>query len=355
MAPKILTEPNNLWWFLPAAALVLLLYYLSPILAPFLFAAILAYISNPLVSWIERHRVRRTLGTVLVMLLLGGVFVLLLLILLPLFVKEVRLLSERLPGFLAQLNDNLVPWIKARFGAELQFDLDALKKLIGENLQGADGLGMKMLDSLRIGGLAVLGFVVNLLLVPVVLFYLLRDWNALLAQINALLPRRWHAKLTGVAAEIDAVLAEFLRGQIAVMLLMSVLYVLGLWLAGLEFALPIGIITGMLVFVPYVGMLIGLLLATLVALMQFPSASGAIPVWIVFGIGQALEGMLVTPLLVGKRIGLHPVAVIFALLAFGQIFGFFGVLLALPASAALLVGLRHLGAEYRASSLYKSP
>jgi predicted PurR-regulated permease PerM len=353
MTPKILAEPNNLWWFIPAAVVIALLYFLSPILAPFLFAAILAYISNPLVSWFERHRVPRTLGAVLVMLLLGGLFVLLLLILLPLFIKEVRLLSERLPGFLAQLNDNLAPWIKARFGAELQFDLAGLKKLVNENLQGADGLGMKLLASLRIGGLAVLGFVVNLLLVPVVLFYLLRDWNALLAQINELLPRRWHPQLTGVAREIDAVLAEFLRGQIAVMVLMSVLYVSGLWLAGLEFALPIGIITGMLVFVPYVGMLTGLALATVVALMQFPSIGGVIPVWIVFGIGQTLEGTLVTPLLVGKRIGLHPVAVIFALLAFGQIFGFFGVLLALPASAALLVGLRHLGAQYRNSSLYK--
>jgi predicted PurR-regulated permease PerM len=353
MTPKILAEPNNLWWFIPAAVLIALLYFLSPILAPFLLAAILAYISNPLVSWLARHRVPRTLGAVAVMLLLGGLFVLLLLILLPLFIKEVRLLSERLPGFLAQLNDNLAPWIKARFGVELQLDLAALKKLIGENLQGADGLGMKLLASLRIGGLAVLGFVVTLLLVPVVLFYLLRDWNGLLAQIEELLPRRWHPQLTGVAAEIDAVLAEFLRGQIAVMVLMSMLYVLGLWLAGLEFALPIGIITGVLVFLPYLGMLTGLLLATVVALMQFPSVSGVIPVWIVFGIGQALEGTLVTPLLVGKRIGLHPVAVIFALLAFGQIFGFFGVLLALPASAALLVGLRHLGAQYRNSTLYK--
>ena len=353
MTPKILAEPNNLWWFIPAAVLIALLYTLSPILAPFLFAAILAYISNPLVNWLARHRVRRALGAVLVMLLLAGLLALLLLILLPLFIQELRLLSERLPGFLAQLNDNLVPWIKAKFDVELQFDLAALKNLIQQNLQGADGWGMKLLTSLGIGGLALLGFLVNLLLVPVVLFYLLRDWNGLLGQIEQLLPRRWHARLTGIAREIDAVLDEFLRGQIAVMLLMSLIYVVGLWLAGLEFALPIGIITGMLVFVPYVGMLTGLLLGTLVALMQFPAVSGVIPVWIAFGIGQALEGMLVTPLLVGKRIGLHPVAVIFALLAFGQIFGFFGVLLALPASAALLVGLRHLGKQYLDSNMYK--
>ena len=352
MTAKIPAEPNNLWWFIPAAVLVALLYFLSPILAPFLFAAILAYISNPLVSWLARHRVRRALGTVLVMLFLGGLLLLLLLILLPLFIKELGLLSERLPGFLARLNDHLLPWIKTKFDVELQFDLAGLKDLIHENLQGADGLGMKLLASLKIGGLALLGFVVNLLLVPVVLFYLLRDWDTLLARINGLLPRRWHWQLSGIAREIDGVLAEFLRGQIAVMLLMSVLYVLGLWLAGLEFALPIGIITGMLVFVPYVGMLTGLVLATVVGLMQFPGASGVIPVWIVFGIGQTLEGALVTPLLVGKRIGLHPLAVIFALLAFGQIFGFFGVLLALPASAALLVGLRHLRSHYLNSSLY---
>jgi predicted PurR-regulated permease PerM len=353
MTPKILAEPNNLWWLIPAAVLIALLYVLSPILAPFLFAAILAYISNPAVSWLARHRVPRSLGAVLVMLLLGGLLVLLLLILLPLLVKEVRLLSDRLPGFLAQLDNNLAPWLKIRFGVDLQFDPAGLRKLFSENLQGADGLGMKLLASLKIGGLAVLGFVVTLLLVPVVLFYLLRDWNGLLAQIEELLPRRWHPQLSGVAREIDVVLAEFLRGQISVMVLMSVLYVCGLWLAGLEFALPIGVITGMLVFVPYVGMFTGLVLATVVALMQFPSIGAVVPVWIVFAIGQTLEGTLVTPLLVGKRIGLHPVAVIFALLAFGQIFGFFGVLLALPASAALLVGLRHLGRRYLNSSLYR--
>ena len=353
MTPKILAEPNNLWWLIPAAVVVALLYVLSPILAPFLFAAILAYISNPLVNWLERHRVPRPLGAVLVMLLLGGLLVLLLLILLPLLVKEVRLLSDRLPGFLAQLDDKLAPWIKAKFGVDLQFDPAGLKNLFNENLQGADGLGMKLLASLKIGGLAVLGFVVPLLLVPVVLFYLLCDWNALLAQVEKLLPRRWHPLLSGIAREIDTVLAEFLRGQISVMVLMSVLYVCGLWLAGLEFALPIGVITGMLLFVPYVGALTGLLLATVAGLMQFPSIGAIVPVWIVFAVGQTLEVALVTPFLVGKRIGLHPIAVIFALLAFGQIFGFFGVLLALPASAALLVGLRHLGGQYLNSSLYK--
>jgi predicted PurR-regulated permease PerM len=353
MPSKIFGDPDYLWWFAIAAAVALLAYFLSPILAPFLFAAILAYICNPLVSWLERHRVNRTLGVVLVMLLLVGLAVLLLLILVPLFIKEIKLLSERLPGYLANLSDSLVPWLSAKFGVEVRLDSAALKQMLADSLQGADGLGVKILASLRIGGLAVVGFVVTLLLVPVVLFYLLRDWHAMFTRIDRMLPRRWQQKVIGMANEIDMVLAEFLRGQVSVMLLMSVLYVFGLWLTGLEFALPVGIITGMLVFVPYVGMLTGLILGTLAAFMQFQTVGEVIPVWIAFGVGQALEGALVTPLLVGNRIGLHPVAVIFALLAFGQIFGFFGVLLALPASAALLVGLRHLNARYLDSHLYK--
>lgn len=353
MPSKIFADPVYAWWFAIVAAFALLIYFLSPILAPFLFAAILAYICNPLVSRLERRGVRRTLGVVIVMLLLIGAAVLLLLILLPLFIKETRLLSERLPGYLADLDASLVPWVKARFGVELQLDAAALKQMIGDSLQGADGLGAKLLASLKIGGLALVGFVANLLLVPVVLFYLLRDWNGMLVRIDHMLPRRSHQKILGMANEIDAVLAEFLRGQVAVMLLMSALYVLGLWLAGLEFALPIGIITGMLVFVPYVGMLTGLILGTLAALMQFQSLGGLVPVWVVFAIGQTLEGTVVTPMLVGNRIGLHPVAVIFALLAFGQVFGFFGVLIALPASATLLVCLRHLRIQYLNSPLYK--
>ncbi len=148
-------------------------------------------------------------------------------------------------------------------------------------------------------------------------------------------------------------LAEFLRGQLLVIVVMVLFYSTALWLTGLEFALPIGIITGGLVFLPYIGAFIGTVLGTIAALLQFDSFTGVLFVWLAFGLGQTLEGTLVTPLLVGKRIGLHPVAVIFSLLAFGQVFGFFGVLLALPASAALLVGMRHLGSAYLASDLYR--
>jgi len=242
----------------------------------------------------------------------------------------------------------------AHFEKPVDWDamVETVRGLAGELVVENQHLVSRLLGSLKIGGLALVAFVVNLLLVPVVLFYLLRDWHALRARVDRLIPRPVHAKARAILREVDAVLAEFLRGQITVILTMSLFYVLALWLAGLEFALPIGLITGLLVFVPYVGALLGFVLGTVAALMQFDSAWGLVWVWAAFGVGQTLEGMVVTPLLVGERIGLHPVAVIFALLAFGQVFGFFGVLLALPASAALLVGLRHLRGAYLASSLY---
>jgi predicted PurR-regulated permease PerM len=190
-------------------------------------------------------------------------------------------------------------------------------------------------------------------LIPLVLFYLLRDWPVLLAKVEAAIPRRMLTKILEITHEVDCILAEFLRGQVSVMVLMSTYYVFALWLTGLEFALPIGVVAGMLVFVPYLGMLTGLTLASLAALTQFDQFTSIALVWSVFGVGQVLEGMVVTPWLVGDRIGLHPLTVVFALLAFGQLFGFFGLLLALPLSAVLLVGLRHASKWYLNSALYR--
>jgi predicted PurR-regulated permease PerM len=343
---------HSLWILGAACAAGLLLYFLSPILAPFLFAAILAYICDPMADWLERKRVPRSLATVLVLLLLVALFAALLLVLIPLFYKEITQLAEKLPGYLTQLRDQLAPWLKARLGVELQLDIATIKQTLSENWQSAGGVVGNVLSGLKIGGLAVVGFFINLLLVPVVLFYLLRDWDKLVAQIDSVIPRRYHDRVTSLAREVDQVLAEFLRGQVSVMLIMSAYYVIGLWIAGLEFALPIGIITGMLVFIPYLGVMVGLVLATLAAFMQFQTIGGVIPIWIVIALGQGIEGMLITPKLVGERIGLHPVAVIFALLAFGQLFGFFGVLLALPVSAALLVWLRQLQKKYLDSGIY---
>lgn len=353
MDSKHSDDLHYLWWLALTTVAGMLIYLLSPILTPFMLAGIVAYICNPLMTRLAAGKVSRTFGALLVMVLLLGVFVALLLIMLPLFEKEVSRLIERAPAYLETIKSNLIPWLEAYLGISLKMDIATLKQLLAQHWQSAGGAAVKLLPSLTSGGMAVVEFFVNLLLVPVVLFYLLRDWDGLVRQIDEMIPRRWHEQAHTLAHETDRVLAEFLRGQLAVMLLMSACYVIGLWLVGLEFALPIGLLAGLLVFVPYLGAAVGLILATLAALMQFQGWSGLLPVWAVFAVGQLLEGMAVTPWLVGDRIGLHPVMVIFALLAFGQLFGFFGLLLALPVSAALLVWLRHARARYMQSELYK--
>jgi predicted PurR-regulated permease PerM len=345
------------WHFATIAAVLvgfgLLLWVLSPILAPFLAAAILAYILDPLVDKLEARGVPRSGATVIAVLLLLLAIVLLLVIILPLFYKEISQLIEQMPGFVEQIKTTALPWVNEKLGVSITLDPSSFRQFITDNLQDAGGVAKKVFSSVGVGGLAVVGFLVNVLLIPVVLFYVLRDWDHLVASVDSIIPRRFHATVSGLTREIDAILSEFLRGQLSVMLMMAVFYVAGLWLVGLNFALPVGIITGLLVFVPYLGSGTGLLLGTVAAVMQFPSMTGVMLVWAVFAIGQILEGFVVTPWLVGDRIGLHPVAVIFALLAFGQVFGFFGLLLALPASAAILVGLRHLQANYRGSDLYR--
>jgi predicted PurR-regulated permease PerM len=339
-------------WLLFTAAISMLLYLLSPILTPFVAAGILAYICNPMVLRLRSLKLSRSLAVVLVMVSLLLLFAGLMLIMLPLLEKEISLFVVRLPDLIETLRVNMLPKLQQWFGADLQWDSTALKNLLMSHWQSAGGVAEKLLPWLTSSGGKILGVVMNLLLIPVAMFYLLRDGDEMVEKLDALIPRQWHEKVREISLEVDDVLAEFLRGQISVMLLMSAFYSLVLWLTGLEFALPIGIVAGMLVFIPYLGMIIGLLLATLAAVMKFSDFTNVMWVWGVFGAGQLLEGTLVTPWLVGERIGLHPLAVIFALLAFGQLFGFFGILLALPLSAILLVALRHGKVWYLSSRMY---
>jgi len=345
---------HYLWWLALVSIVGILIYLLSPILTPFLLAGIIAYIFNPLVTRITIWKISRTLGTILVMTLLLGLFTALILIMVPLFEREVSRLIEKAPVYLEAVRNSLAPWLETQLGINLQLDITLLKQTLTQNWQSAGGIVAKLVTLFTSGGVAIMEFLLNLVLVPVVLFYLLRDWTQLVRFVDKMIPRHWHEQVIVLAREIDRVLAEFLRGQLSVMLLMSIYYVIGLWLVGLEFALEIGVIAGILVFVPYLGMVIGLILASLVALIQFQEWSDLIPVWIVLGVGQLLENMVVVPWLVGNRIGLHPVVVIFALLAFGMLFGFVGLLLALPASAVLLVWLRHVRTQYLESTLYNS-
>ena len=345
---------HYLWWLALATIAGLLIYLLSPILTPFLLAGIIAYIFNPLVTKIELWKINRSLGAILIMAFLLCILTALIIIITPLFERKISLLIEKMPVYLETIRSGLVPWLETQLGINLQLDAAQLKLVLQQHWQDTGGVLAKLIPSIQSSGVATMEFVLNMLLMPVVLFYLLRDWAHLIKLIDETIPRHWHEQVNELANASDKVLAEFLRGQLSVMLIMSFCYVTGLWMVGLEFALPIGIIAGVLVFVPYLGLGIGLVLATLAALIQFQDWSALLQVWLIFGIAQLLESMVITPWLVGNRIGLHPVIVIFALLAFGQLFGFVGLLLALPASAVLLVWLRHVRKQYLESNLYNS-
>jgi predicted PurR-regulated permease PerM len=203
-------------------------------------------------------------------------------------------------------------------------------------------------------GAVVISWLMNLVLIPVVIFYLLGDWDQIVARVHDLLPRCWTPVVTVLAEESDEVLSAVFRGQFAVMAAFGAIYSIGLWLAGLDLGLLIGMFSGLIGFIPYAGAISGVVAASVAALAQFEDLWSLVPVLAVFGVGQMLEGIWLTPWLIGNRIGLHPVAAIFAVLAGGQWFGFLGVLLALPAASVIMVLVRHIYGFYKMSELYSS-
>ncbi|HEY0719750.1 MAG TPA: AI-2E family transporter [Gammaproteobacteria bacterium] len=342
------------WYWLALTLLAgVLLYLLAPVLTPFLVAALLAYMGNPLVNFLERHRLSRTGAVVVVFAALSLVLVVLLLIFVPLLERQIVLLATKLPGYIDWLQQNALPAASNWLGIELgSFDLASLKEMVANQLKAVGGVAAAVWKAVAHSGMTLLGWFANLLLIPVVTFYLLRDWKLLLERIHLLLPRPFEAVVARLARQSDEVLGSFFRGQLLVMLSLATVYSTGLWFVGLDLALLIGMVAGLVSFVPYLGFIIGIVMASIAALMQFHEALPLLYVAIVFMVGQALEGVVLTPWLVGEKIGLHPVAVIFAVLAGGQLFGFFGVLLALPAAAVIVVVLRYLLERYLGSELY---
>ncbi|MEO6928190.1 MAG: AI-2E family transporter [Casimicrobiaceae bacterium] len=341
-------------WIAGAALVVLLaLHWLGPVLTPFLVGAIFAYLGLPLVTRLQRRRVPRSVGALLVIVIFAIVLTALFVVLIPLVQAEATTASHKLPELFATAMAQLSPWVEQHLGITLAFDAQSVRDYISNNTDDVRAMSLRVLSGVKTGGLIVVTLLVNAALIPVVMFYLLRDWNLILERVLELVPRRWDERTVVVARAIDNVLAEFLHGQLSVMVVLALYYSIALSVVGLEHALPIGILTGLLVFIPYVGFGLGLTLGMIAALLQWSGWPGFLAVAAVYGVGQLLENYVLVPYLVGDRIGLHPLAVIFALLAFGTLFGFAGVLLALPVSAALLVGLRELRGAYVASPIYR--
>lgn len=344
-------------WFglglLAAAGVVV--YLLAPMLTPFLVAALLAYLGQPLVTRLGRLRLPRTLAVIAVFALFLGVFVGLLVFLIPAVQDQIVGFTQRLPRYLDWLQREVLPWFEDVTGARLALDIETLRQALiahwqemGDWLKVSAGYVMQ-------SGLRLIGWLVNLVLIPVITFYLLLDWERLLARVTALFPAAQQDRVRKLARETDAVLGGFLRGQMLVMLVLAVFYSVGLWAIGLDLALPIGILSGFLSFVPYLGFITGLVAAGIGAYVQFHDVSMIVWVLALYGAGQALEGLVLTPRLVGGATGLHPVAVIFAIMAGGQLFGFTGVLLALPVAAVLKVWLRRAHEYYVPSAPPRRP
>jgi len=349
-----MTESQK-WLLLAVLALgSLLLYVLAPVLAPFASAAILAYIGNPLVERLTRWRLSRTAAVVVVFLGLILLTVWLLLVLVPMLERQLTLLAAKLPAMIDWLQHQALPWLQTRLGLAEMPDLASFKEYAAQRWQSAGGIVAQLLASVSRSGLALLGWLANLLLVPVVTFYLLRDWPSLLARLHELLPRRIEPEAVKLIRAVDDVLGAFFRGQLMVMLALGLIYTVGLWLVGLDLALLIGMLAGLVSFVPYLGLIVGVFAAGIAALLQFQELMPLFYVLAVFGVAQLLEGMVLTPWLLGERIGLHPVAVIFAVMAGGQLFGFLGVLLALPVAAMVVVLLRYARQHYMDSRLYSA-
>lgn len=345
---------RRLQWAALALALCWLVWLLSPVLSPFVLGALLGWLGDPLVDRLERAGRSRNVAVLLVFTAMTLFVVLGLVLLVPLIQEQITTLIDSVPGYQQWIISTAMPWVEARTGMEITgwLDLNHLVELIRSNWESAGGFASSLLGYMSRSGFALIAMAANIALLPVVTFFALRDWDLLIARVSSLIPRDHLQTVTGLATQSSDVLSGFLRGQFLVMLALGVIYAVGLWGVGLDLGILIGIIGGILTFVPYVGPATVLVLGCIAAIVQYGDWQHVAAVLVVFGVGQLVESYWLTPKLVGDRIGLHPVAVIFAVLAGGQLFGFLGMLIALPSAAVANVLLRYAEDRYTHSRLY---
>lgn len=348
-----MTDSQKWLVFIFLAAMAWLTYLLSSVLMPFVISAMFAYLGDPLTDKLETWRLSRNQAVTLVFVVIFLLVFSFLLLVIPGLETQIGRLISNLPSYVEWLNSRVIPGLEKFLDIKIgTIDMSKMTGILKSHWQKAGGIAASVMASVSHSGGVIFDWAMNLILIPVVTFYLLRDWDILLAKILDLLPRRATPLVQKLAQEVDSVLSAFFRGQLLVMLALGAIYTVGLWLTGLDLALVIGMASGIVSFVPYLGAFVGIFLASLAAFLQFHDVIYLVPVAVVFGVGQSLEGMVLTPLLVGDKIGLHPVAVIFAVLAGGQLFGFLGILLALPVASIIMVFLRHIHDIYRDSDFY---
>ena len=351
-------EDSRRWqWLAFTVAIGVLVWLLAPVLTPFVISLFFGYVGDPLVDRLERARMSRTFAVCFVFFVMFSLLLLALLLLVPLLSGQIGHFIDQMPAYDTWLRGTALPWIKlhARVDLAPYIDPQQLIVMVREHWQQAGGVAESVIGGLSRSGLKLFQILTNVCLIPVLAFYFLRDWDVLVARVDALLPRKLQPIITRLAGESDETLGGFLRGQLTVMVSLAVIYAAGLWMVGLDLALLVGSIAGLVSFVPYLGAIIGVSLSLIAALVQFGDSAHVLMVLGVFAFGQTMESYVLVPRLVGNKIGMHPVGVIFALMAGGQLFGFLGVLLALPVSAIAMVLLRYGHERYTTSKLYAGP
>lgn len=348
-----MTEARNLrFWLIGLVVLCLLLWLLSGMLMPFVIGMAIAYLLDPLADRLERLGVPRWVATSLVLLLFAVVVILLLVLLVPILQNQIAQFIEALPSYKASLQNLLAPIVGQLRDQIAQQDFEEIRSAVGDYAGKALAWLGTALGGLWRGGLAVIDVVSILVITPVVAFYLLRDWDVMMDHVDELLPRRNAATIRHLAHEVDRTLASFVRGQGTVCLVLGSFYAVALAFVGLDFGILVGLMSGILSFIPFVGSIVGFLTSMGIALVQFDNWTMWALVAGIFVFGQVVEGNFLTPKLVGNSVGLHPVWVMFALLAGGSLFGFTGVLLAVPVAAVIGVLIRFFIGRYQASAYY---
>lgn len=347
---------NNTWFYLSLGLITVgLIYLLSPVLTPFFAGALLAYLLNPAVGALQKFRLPRVFCVSIVFFILMTLIVLMLFILVPMIENQIFALLNSIPDMLGWIENTVTPWVSHKINNHQELiDVTSLKSMLTSTVSKVGTMAETVVSTALHSGMVLMEWTLNLILIPVVTFYLLCDWKPFLKGFDNILPRHIEPTVVALIKECDAVLSEFFRGQLLIILILAVYYSMGLTIVGLQVGIIIGTIAAVLSLVPYLGFIVGLLTATIAAYVQTSSMSLVMMVTVVFIIGHILENMVLTPNLIGHRIGLHPVVVIFAVLAGGSLFGFSGVLLALPAAAVIMVLLRFLHSKYRRSDLYRA-
>lgn len=331
-----------------------LIYLLSPILTPFLLAALIAYLGDPVADKLEALKIPRGLAVVIVFLSFFIALVLIILVLIPMLDNQVSALVSKMPQYDVWFKETVAPKLHHYLSIDIEnFNLDGVQNALKENLGDATNFFQNVLTGLARPANMIVTFGTYLFLIPVVAFYLLRDWDLMIEKINELIPRSAHSTVRDLARRCDTVLGGFLRGQMLVMLGLGIIYAVGLSVMGLDLGIVIGLFAGLVSFVPYLGLIIGIAIAGIMAIIQFQDWVHPVGVVAIFTVAQMIEGVFLTPKFVGDRTGLHPVAVLFSVLAGGQLFGFMGVLLALPVAALINVFLGYFKETYLQSDIYR--